>query len=501
MTSRPPAHDSFPTPRYLPIPFSRYSRLSQTKFRDMTTNHYSPDLTYDQAIELAMSLADFERSANWPGHSFFHLERVQLLAERLDDVDKAVPSVHVAGTKGKGSTCALITSILSHAGYRVGLFTSPHLHSVCERVRIGLEPISTTDYAALIGQIWPAVESVGRDGEYGGVTFFEMLTALAMAHFRNVGADFQVLEVGMGGRLDSTNIVTPEVSVITSISLDHVAVLGDTIEKIAFAKAGIIKDGVPCVVGPQAESDAMLVFEQVTRERNSTLISAAKKFSWDMGHSDVRGQDITLTSAEGTYHLRTPLLGDYQAENVATAVATAEELIERGYEIPLEAIVAGVREVSWPGRFEVFHKDGKTIVADGAHNPYSIKRFVENLRGYVQFDDVVLVFGALGGHSAEDMLNELSILEPKIVAVHSRHPRSSHSSVVADTVRSLNMNLLMETDSVSEGLIRALEFAGVDDLILCTGSLAVVAEVIEEIHGIEPEIYENLRGPRPRTQT
>ena len=141
----------------------------------MTANYYSSDLTYDQAVDMAMSLADFERSTNWPGHSFFHLERVQMLAEYLDDVDKAVPTVHVAGTKGKGSTCALITSILTQAGYKVGLFTSPHLHSVCERIRVGLEPISPSDYAALIGQIWPAVESVQKNGKYGGVSFFEMI--------------------------------------------------------------------------------------------------------------------------------------------------------------------------------------------------------------------------------------------------------------------------------------------------------------------------------------
>ena len=223
----------------------------------MTTELNYSDLSYDQAVELTMSLVDFERSTNWPGHSFFHLDRVRMLVERLGDVDRASPIVHVAGTKGKGSVCALVTSILTQAGYKVGLFTSPHLHSVCERVRVGLEPISTSEYASLVGEIWPAVESVGRDGEYGGVTFFEMLTVLAMAHFRNVGADFQVLEVGMGGQLDSTNIVMPEVSVITSISLDHVNVLGDTIEKIASAKAGIIKDGTPCVVGPQKEPDAM----------------------------------------------------------------------------------------------------------------------------------------------------------------------------------------------------------------------------------------------------
>ena len=447
---------------------------------------------------MAMSLADFERATNWPGHSFFHLERVRMLAERLGDVDKATPVVHVAGTKGKGSVCALITSILTQAGYKVGLFTSPHLHSVCERVRVGLEPISTSDYAALIGQIWPAVEAVEREGEYGGVTFFEMLTGLAMAHFRNVGADFQVLEVGMGGRLDSTNIVMPEVSVITSISLDHVNVLGDTIEKIASAKAGIIKDGAPCVVGPQAESDAMRVFERTTREHQAELISVSDRFSWEIGDSDIHGQRVRLSGGGRMYDLWTPLLGDYQAENVATAVAAAEALIEKGYDIPTEAIEAGVREVSWPGRFEVFNIVGKTVVADGAHNPYSIKRLVENLRDYVEFDGVALVYGALGGHSARDMLKELAVLDPRVVAVHSRHPRSSHSSEVADVVRDLGLNLVSRFESVAEGFRYAVELAGPDDLVLCAGSLAVVAETLEEIHGIEPEIYENLKGPRAR---
>ena len=211
----------------------------------MTEKNPSPGLTFGQAIELSMSLADFERSKSFPGHSTFHLERIRLLSERLDDVHNAVPGVHVAGTKGKGSVSALMTSILTQAGYKTGLFTSPHLHTVRERVRVGLEPISEEDFAVQIEKIWPDVEAVGRDGGYGGVTFFEMLTALAMAHFRDMGVDFQVMEVGLGGRLDSTNVITPEVSVITSISLDHMATLGDTIEKIATEKAGIIKPGRP----------------------------------------------------------------------------------------------------------------------------------------------------------------------------------------------------------------------------------------------------------------
>ena len=464
----------------------------------MTEKNPSQSLTFERAIEFSLSLADFERSKSFPGHSTFHLERIRLLSERLDNVHNAVPGVHVAGTKGKGSVSALITSILTQAGYKAGLFTSPHLHTVRERVRVGLEPISEEDFAVQIEKIWPDVEAVGRDGGYGGVTFFEMLTALAMAHFRDTGADFQVMEVGLGGRLDSTNVITPEVSVITSISLDHMATLGDTIEKIATEKAGIIKPNVPAVIAWQAEPDAMRVFERVARERNSALISAADRFSVERISAGPEGQSLILSGADSEYRLHTPLLGDYQAENVATAVTAAETLAGMGYEISADAIAAGVREVSWPGRFQIFHRNGRTIVLDGAHNPYSAKRLVETLREYVEYSGVVLVFGALSGHSSHGILAEIAPLNPRIVAVQTRHPRSSWADNVSEVARSLDLNLAAECASVSEGLERAIEIASPEDLVLCTGSLSVAAEVLEDIHGIEPEIYENLTGPRPR---
>ena len=346
----------------------------------MSSDHSHTPLTFDEAIEMSMELVDFERSTHFPDHSQFHLERVVMLAEMLDHVDKAVPTIHVAGTKGKGSTCALITSILTSAGCKVGFYSSPHLHSLCERVRVGLEPISKNEFAAIIPEIWPAVEAVGENGGYGGVTFFEMMTVLALVHFRNVGADLQVLEVGLGGRLDATNIVTPEVSVITSISLDHVATLGDTIAKIAREKAGIVKQGVPCVIAQQAELDAMRVFDEVARERDSEMMSVEELYSWKAGDADAHGQSLRLSGPRSDLDLWTPLLGDYQLENIATAVAAIDVLRDRGFDVTDDAIVAGVKDVSWPGRFQVFERDGKTLVVDGAHNPYSIHCLLRSLR-------------------------------------------------------------------------------------------------------------------------
>ena len=461
----------------------------------VSSEHSHAPLTFDEAIELSMELVDFERSTHFPDHSQFHLERVVMLAEMLDHVDKAVPTIHVAGTKGKGSTCALITSILTSAGCKVGFYSSPHLHSLRERVRVGLEPISKEEFAALVPEIWPAVKAVGENGGYGGVSFFEMMTALALVHFRNVGADVQVMEVGLGGRLDATNIITPEVSAITSISLDHVATLGDTISKIAREKAGIIKQGVPCVIAPQAEQDARKVFDEVAGKRNSVLLSVEDQYSWRAGDADTRGQSLHLSGPRSKLDLWTPLLGDYQLENIATAVAVIDVLRDRGFDVPDDAVVAGVKEVSWPGRFQVFERDGKTLVVDGAHNPYSVRRLLQSLRGLVSVDNVVLVFSALGGHSADGMLEELSSLSPRVIAVQSRHPRSSRADRVAQSITAAGLNLVAQSDTVAGGLRIALETADAGDLILCTGSLALAGEVLEYLEGIEPEIYENLRGP------
>ncbi len=452
-------------------------------------------LDFDQAVDLAMGLADFERSTHSPGHSGFHLERVGLLAERLKYVHRAVPAIHVAGTKGKGSTSALITSILSSAGYTVGLFTSPHLHTVCERVRVGLEPITRDEFAALVAQIWPAVEDVGVNGPYGGVTFFEMMTVLAMVHFRNVGADFQVLEVGLGGRLDSTNIVTPEVSAITSISIDHAATLGDTVRKIATEKAGIIKPEVPCVIGPQWSCEAMDVFKQIAHDRASPMVSVSERFAMRSVSSDLSGQSIELVGDGTNYCLWTPLVGDYQIENVATAVSAIEVLRNRGYDVSDDSIKQGVREVCWPARFQVYEREGKTITVDGAHNPYSVSRLVDTIKKLIDPGRVVLVFGSLGGHSAEGMLEAFAKLAPEVVAVQSRHPRSARASVTAEVVSRFGLELIGESETVAEGLRHAIEAAGPEDLVLCSGSLALAAEAIEELEGIEPEIYENLRGP------
>ena len=451
-------------------------------------------LDYEAALARVMGLADFERSTHSPKHSTFHLERMGLLAERLGDPHLGIPTVHIAGTKGKGSTAAMVTSMLAAEGYRVGLYTSPHLHSAVERIRVGLEPIGRDGFAALVEEVWPAVEWVGQKGDYGAVTTFEMLTAMAFVHFKRVGVDFQVIEVGLGGRLDSTNIVSPEVCAITSISLDHVATLGNTVERIAYEKAGIIKQGVPVVLAPQPE-EALAVFREVADEKGAPLINVDRQMWWRKGHADLKGQTFEIDGLRGSYDLWTPLIGDHQLENAGTAIAVAETLVDVGSAVSKESIVRGLREVRWPARLEVLCRDGHLVVVDGAHNPYSMKRLVQAVRDYFWFQRLILIFGALGGHSARGMIDALADLSPLVLAVRSRHPRSAPSDVISDAVSERGLPVVFQSENVGEAIRRALEMAGEGDLVLATGSLSVAAEVIEEIKGITPELYPNIKPP------
>jgi len=190
-------------------------------------------IDYNEALERVMLLADFERSTHSPGHSAFHLERMHLLLSLLGNPHLDTAAVHIAGTDGKGSTAAMVTAVLEAAGYSVGLYTSPHLHSLTERIRIGFTPIGRCEFAALVDQVWPAAKNVAENSRYGELTTFEFLTALAFTHFLKVGVDFQVIEVGLGGRLDATNVIQPSICAITRINKDHIAILGDSLEEIA----------------------------------------------------------------------------------------------------------------------------------------------------------------------------------------------------------------------------------------------------------------------------
>ena len=459
----------------------------------MTTEVSSQtQLSYETAVCKAMGLADFERGSHSPYHSSFHLERISLLLERLGNPHLGTPTIHVAGTKGKGSTSAMIMSILTTAGYKTGLYTSPSLHTITERIRVGLDPIDKETFASLVKSVWPAVEWVGCQHGFGEITYFELMTAMAFTHFKNVGVDFQVIEVGLGGRLDATNVVDPTVSVITNISLDHTSVLGNTLPEIASEKAGIIKPAVPVVVAPQA-SNVMPVIEKTAENENAPMVQIDHPLSYAEPGS-LEGQHLRIQGKLDNYDLVLNLLGRYQQDNAATAVATAEILATDGYLVSTRHITDGLTKVCWPGRMQLLQRDGPIVLVDGAHNPYSMRLLVQSLKEYIQAKRVIVIFGSTGGHNTADMVAELAALSPIVIATQSRHPKAIAVKQVANVVRDTGLEYIEECGGVSMATNLALSTAHKNDLIVGTGSLAVVAEVIEEIEKREPELYPLFKG-------
>ena len=446
-------------------------------------------MKYREALDYVYGFADFERaSTDRIRYRDFNLERVRALLEPLGDPHMALPTVHVAGTKGKGSTVAMIASILEAAGMRTGLFTSPHLHTVRERIAVGGAHIAEEEFVGEVERLAPVVARVNERGDPWRLTTFELLTAVAFLHFREAGAEVAVLETGLGGRLDATNVVMPEVCGITSISLDHTEVLGETLEKIAGEKAAIVKPGVPVVSAPQPE-EVLRVIEAAAREAGSPLTVVGRDLTWTTQGCDLDGQDLRVSTAGGDYQLRTRLLGAHQAENAATAVAICERLVERDFPISLEAVRRGLAQVSWPGRLEVLGRD-PLIVVDGAHNPYSMERLVEALRDHIAFRDAIVVFGATERKDLGGMVAPLAGLPVAggAIATRSRHPKAASAEGVAAEMAARGI-AAEQAPHMTSALTRARELAGSQDLVLVTGSLFVVAEAREVILGIEPEIF------------
>ncbi|MDA1189366.1 MAG: bifunctional folylpolyglutamate synthase/dihydrofolate synthase [Chloroflexi bacterium] len=452
-------------------------------------------LSYTDALARVMGLADFEQRSH--GHEF-HLDRMFLLMERLGNPHLAAPAVHVAGTKGKGSVSAMVASVLKAQGYRTGLYTSPHMHAATERIQVSGEPVSQAGFAALVAEAWPAVEWVGANGGQGNVTTFEALTSLAFLHFKKAEVDFQVLEVGIGGRLDSTSVVNPEVAVITPISLDHVEVLGKTIAAIAREKAGIIKQGSTVVVAPQP-AEALEVIEGVAAEREAKVVEVVRYYTWRCESADLKGQTLEVKGPQKDYYLRVPLLGEYQLENTATAVAVVEVLRQRGHAISDEALVEGLRTTRWPGRLEVLSAKGPLVLIDGAHNLHSATGLVAAIRnirrmtGKTDPGRVILLFGALAGHDFEGVIGEFAKLKPVVFAVRPNHPRGRPSAEVAEAIRNAGLEVVAESESVAEATRKAIAMAGEKDTVLGAGSLSVAAEVRAEVLGIVQETYPNLK--------
>ena len=393
------------------------------------------------------------------------LERVGALLEKLGDPQKELKFVHIAGTNGKGSCAAMTASVLKAAGYRTGLFTSPYLFRFNERMQLNGEPIPDETLAALVEEIAPIADAMEEHP-----TEFEIMTALAMLWYAREKADIVVLEVGLGGRFDATNIIDcPEAAVIMNIGLDHTAVLGDTVEQIAFEKAGIIKPGCEVVLYQQAES-----VEQVVRTRCEAL--GARLHTADFGQIEpefdsFEGQVFTYRGTPCVI----PLLGAHQRRNAAVVLEVVEVLRARGWQIEEDAVEHGLYAVSWPARFELVHEEPAFIV-DGGHNPQCAETVVENLLHYFPEQKRVLLIGVLAD---KDYPRLAEILAPAADAWVCVTPDSDRALPAADLGKELARfgKPVTVCGGIPEGVSTAMEQAGPDGAVCAVGSLYMAGAV------------------------
>jgi len=434
-------------------------------------------MDYQQALDYIYSFIDYETVPRPRDAVHYDLRRVEELLGRLDNPHLKAKSVHITGTKGKGSTAAMMASALTASGYTTGLNTSPHLHTFNERIRVDGELISKAELASLVERLKPEVEAVNRKATYGRLTTFELTTALGFAYFKLKGVDFQVIEVGLGGRLDATNVVQPEVCIITSTSFDHTEVLGNTLAEIATEKAGIIKPGCVVVTSPQPGEVARII-EQTCLTRQAELVRVGSDVTWWSLGFDSSRQSLRVEGRLASYELSIPLLGQHQLENAATAVAALEVLAERGFHISRDSITKGLVQVSWPGRLQVLSRR-PLLVVDGAHNPDSAGKLRQSLERYFDFDQAILIIGVSSDKDLAGIVSELVPLFDKVIVTRSIHPRAMATAPIVAEFSQHGVEA-QETDDISAALPLALTLAGGKDLICVTGSLFVVAGAIEQ---------------------
>jgi dihydrofolate synthase/folylpolyglutamate synthase len=400
-------------------------------------------------------------TSNW------NLERLKALLDRLGNPHKKFPSLLIAGTKGKGSTAAIAESMLRQAGYHTGLYTSPHLHSFRERIRLGGQPIAEDQVIALAGQLKPFFDSTPN------LTAFELITAVAFVAFAEAQVAVAVLEVGLGGRLDATNSVDPAVAVITSISYDHMQILGNTLTLIAREKAGIIRPGALVISSPQYD-EALHMIEQVCQERQARLVLVGRDWHWADDGFNLEGQ--TFQVCDEMYHL--PLLGEHQIVNAVTAMAAISGLTERtGLAVPLPAIKAGLAQVQWLGRLEILSRSPGLIV-DSAMNGDSAEKLVQALQRHYPQHRYTFIFGASSDHPITDMLQALLPQATRMLVTASRHPRAAAPEFLVMAAASLGYSVIPVAD-ITAALEMALHQAQPNELICVTGSLFLVAAARE----------------------
>ena len=438
-------------------------------------------LSYADAIDYLYSLINYEvQRPERYAPDVVSLERPRALLAALGNPQERYPCLHLTGTKGKGSVSAMCASVLSAAGLRVGLYSSPHLQDFRERIRLNDALIAPELLASLVERVQPYVSRLA------GLTWFEVVTALAFMAFAEESVDIAVIEVGLGGRLDATNVLrAPLTTTVTSLSYDHTHLLGKTLPEIAFEKAGIFKRGVPAISAPQPP-EALAVLERIAAEREAPLTVVGRDVPFEIGAGDEFGQFFRLSEGDlrGTYW--TPLLGAHQALNGAVALATLDQVRKAGVPISAEALRDGLAQVNWAGRLEVVRR-APYLLLDAAHNAASAERLREALQSIFNVPErrLILIFGAFTDKDVNGMFRALLPIADQLIVMQPISPRAYSTDQLIELARQAGYTgALHSRPSASEALALAEQLAAAQDVICATGSLSVVGE-LRSVLGLE----------------
>ncbi len=433
--------------------------------------------TYDSALKYLYAQTDYEQMLRVRyNRDTFSLDRMRLLLKKLGNPHVKLRTVHIAGTKGKGSTATMLAEMLRSCGYKVGLYTSPHVCDIRERIVVNGEKITQAALARLICRAEPHIEKMAANKP----TFFEIFTALAFCHFANEAVDMAVIEAGLGGRLDSTNVLKPAVCGLTSISLDHMHQLGHTIAQIAAEKAGIFKVKTPAISVPQSP-EAKRVLRKIARDVGAELLFTGEdiEFSYRVESSRQDGchTRICLTTPRSRFeHLPVPLMGEHQALNCGLALALLDELKNQGLAIDDTRAIQGLAGVYLPGRTEIISQDPRILV-DGAHNAASIQALIRAMGQHLHYDSMVMIFGCAADKDIDGMMAQISTGADKVIFTRAAtSPRAARPENLADAYLQRSGREAQVTDSLREALRIARSAVSREDIICVTGSFYLVGE-------------------------
>jgi len=433
--------------------------------------------SYKEALRYMDSFVNYEREEDFSyNRRFLDLKRMERLLSLIGNPHQQLKAIHIAGTKGKGSTAAIITSILTANGLKVGLYTSPHLIDPRERIRIGGKLISKEEFVYFLSQMRFQLEN---SSEQTSFTFFEIYTALAFLYFSHQRIDIAVLETGMGGRLDATNVVYPLLAVITQISFDHTRELGKDLASIAREKSGIIKEGVTVLTSPQDRA-AMKVLEEAAREKKTELYKVGEDIQFKRRGSTSQTQTFYLKTTKRTYpHLVLPLAGTHQLINAATAVGAIDLIEDKGIFTSSKAVRQGLKEVKWPGRIETLSTEPFFIV-DCAHNGASAQALANYLKEKFPTKKIILILGILKNKDVESIARILCPLADKIILTRVGSPRALPPEEIEEAiVRFCGKKEILIEKKIKNAVLCAQDLACYDDLICTTGSVYLAGEILK----------------------